>query len=404
MPLTDKEIQSFKPADKPYKKADGGGLYLWITPAGGKFWRFKYRFGGREKTLTLGQYPDLRLANARKKHQAAREQLANGDDPSEVKRQEKLKQQKTFEVVAAEWWDAQRDRWTGGYAANVWRRLELDALPWLKNKPIDEISSQEILQILRRVESRGAVDTAHRISQHLSNIFGYALVCGLTPNNPAAGLVKALKTTLKRNLPAITDPQKIGELLRAIDAFQGSFVVKQALRLAPLVFVRPGELRAAEWTEFNLDEGLWEIPAHRMKMKRPHIVPLSTQAVEILRDLEPLTGQGKYVFPSVRTPAKPMSENTLNAALRRLGYSKDEIVAHGFRSMASTRLHEMGWKSEIIEFQLAHADKNKVRGVYNRAEYWEERKRMIQAWADSLDALKKDKKVIGLFSPERLAQ
>jgi integrase len=397
MLLTDAKIRGLRAKERQYKVADGGGLYLHVTPGGGKLWRYKYRFGGKEKSLSLGGYPDVKLVDARKKHRAAREQVADGVDPAAVKREEKFKQAKTFEAVATEWHEKQKDGWTAEYAATVWRRLEVDVLPWMKDRPVDDISSAEILQALRRVELRGAVDTAHRICQYMANIFSYALICGYTPNNPAAGLVKALKATLKRNMASITEPKQIKELLRAIDGFQGSFVVRQALRMAPLVFVRPGELRAAEWSELDLDGGLWEIPAGRMKMKRPHLVPLSRQAVEILRELEPLTGQGKYVFPSVRTPAKPISENTINAALRRLGYDKEQMTGHGFRTMASTRLHELGWKSEVIEFQLAHADKNKIRGVYNRAEYLEERKRMMQAWGDYLDGLRSGNKVVPLF-------
>lgn len=270
----------------------------------------------------------------------------------------------------------------------------MNILPWLKDRPITEITTAELLKVLRRVESRGAFDTSRRVCQYLSNIFIYAVAGGYAENNPASDLSKVLKVVPKRNLPVITDPSKIGELLRAIDGFQGTFVVKCALRFLPLVFVRPGELRKAEWPEFDIKTGIWAIPAHRMKMKRDHIVPLSRQAIEILKELQPLTGNGGYVFPSVRTPSRPMSENTLNVALRRLGYTKDEMVSHGFRTTASTRLHEMGWKSEIVEFQLAHADRNKIRGVYNRAEYLEDRKRMMQAWADYLDGLRNEEKVI----------
>jgi len=389
MALTDVQIRNVKPTDKPVRLYDGGGLYLEVSPAGGKLWRFKYRFNGKYKTYSIGKYPRTSLSQARDELQKAKKQLDNGIDPSAAKREQKLRQSKTFESVALEWWNAQKEKWTRGHAQTVWRRLELNALPWLKDKPINEISTAELLQALRRVESRGAIDTTRRTSQYLNNIFIYAVACGYTENNPAGNIVKALKVTTKKSMPAITEPALIKDLLKAIDGFQGSFVVKSALSFAPLVFVRPGELRQSEWSEFDLDAGLWTIPAKKMKMRRDHLVPLSSQALEILRELEPLTGDGKYVFPSVRTKARPMSENTLNVALRRLGYSKDKMVAHGFRTMASTRLHELGWKSDIIEFQLAHADKNKVRGIYNRAEYLEERKKMMQAWADYLDDLKK---------------
>ena len=390
MPLTDVQIKSLKPSEKPVRFFDGGGLYLEVSPAGGKLFRFKYRFNGKAKTFSIGKYPDISLADARKAHQKAREQLTSGLDPSARKREEKLRQTKIFETVATEWWQAQKPKWTEAYANTLWRRLEKDILPWLKNRPVDQITTAELLAALRRVESRGAVDTAHRICQYLNNIGMYSVACGYIENNPANNLVKALTQTLKRSMAAITEPKRIGALLKAIDVFEGSFVVSQALRIAPLVFVRPGELRSAEWAEINLDVAEWIIPAAKMKMRRDHIIPLSRQAVEILRELEPLTGSGRYVFPSIRTPARPMSENTINVALRRIGYSKEEMTGHGFRTMASTRLHEMGWKSEIIEMQLAHADKNKIRGIYNRAEYLEERKKMMQAWADYLECLKNE--------------
>ncbi|RLB37453.1 MAG: integrase [Deltaproteobacteria bacterium] len=394
MSLTDVRIRNLKPRDKAYKVFDGGGLYLEVTPAGGKLWRFKYRFNGKHKTLSIGKYPFISLAEARQKHLEAKKLLERGLDPSSVKREQKLKQVKTLEAVAFEWWQAKKEKWSSGHAFLVWRRLEKDILPWLKHRPITELSGRELLEALRRVESRGAIETARRIGQILNQIFIFAVAAAYCDNNPATNLNQALKEYKAKNLPAITEPERIRELLLAIDSFSGSFVVRQALKLAPLVFVRPGELRRAEWTEIELEEGLWTIPAEKMKKKRAHLVPLSRQAIEILRELEPLTGSGKYVFPSVRTNARPISENTLNAALRRLGYSKEEMVAHGFRTMASTRLHEMGWPSHVIEMQLAHVDRNSVRAVYNRAEYLEERKHMMQAWADYLDALKAGRRVL----------
>jgi len=394
MALTDIQLKGLKPADRLYRKFDGKGLYIQVSPTGGRLFRFKYRFNGKEKTLSIGQYPDISLSDARKRLQEARELLAKGIDPSAQKQAEKLKCTNFFEQVAREWWESQKEKWTVGHAESIMRRLEANAFPWLKGRPVDEINTGELLQALRRIESRNAIDTAKRIGNYFRNIFIYAVACGYSTHNPAADLTKALKVTPKRNLPAITEPSQITELLRAIDGFKGTFVVGCALRFAPLVFVRVGELRAAEWTEFDLDNNLWTIPAKRMKMKRDHVVPLARQAVAILKDLEPFTGSGRLVFPSVRTPARPMSENTLNVALRRLGYSKDEMVSHGFRSMASTRLHEMGWKSEIIEFQLAHADKNKIRAVYNRAEYLEDRIVMMQSWADYLDALRVGAEII----------
>lgn len=387
MGLSDAQIRGLRPKEKQYKVSDGDGLYLHITPAGGKLWRFKYRFGGKEKSLSLGVYPDLKLADARKKHRQAREQLADGKDPAAAKRMEKFQQEKTFETVASEWWHKKYESWSKNHADLVWSRLEKNILPWMKNRPISDITTRELLDVLRKIEKRGAVETARRVGQVCNQIFIYAVASGYTDVNIAGSLNQALKERKVKSFPAITEPKQIKALLNAIDDFEGSFIVRQALRFAPLVFVRPGELRKAEWKNFDLDEGLWIIPADKMKMKRDHIVPLSRQALEILRELEPLTGGGRYVFPSVRTPSRPMSENTLNVALRRLGYSKEQMVAHGFRTMASTRLHETGWKSEVIEFQLAHVDKNKIRGTYNRAEYFADRKRMMQAWADYLDGL-----------------
>ncbi|MFW5958329.1 MAG: tyrosine-type recombinase/integrase [Desulfosalsimonas sp.] len=394
MNLTDVAVKGIKPGTRTLRLADGSALYLEVTPQGSKLWRYRYRFKGKQKTFAIGVYPDVSLADARDEHQKARKQVAAGIDPSAARRVEKRKRVNTFGEVALEWWKNQKGKWTPVHAQSIWRRLEINALPWLGNRPVEEIDTGELLKALRRIESRNAIDTAKRVSNYFRNIFIYAVAAGYTTHNPASDLTKALKVVPSRNMPAITEPNRIKDLLLAIEGFRGTFIVKAALSLAPLVFVRPGELRKAEWQEFDLEADLWTVPAEKMKMKRDHIVPLSTQVVEILQELEPLTGPDGYVFPSVRTKTRPMSENTLNVAIRRLGYSKDEMVPHGFRTMASTRLHEMGWKSEIVEFQLAHADKNKVRGIYNRAEYLEERKRMMQAWADYLDSLRKEEKII----------
>jgi len=394
MYLTDKAVKGAKPKSQVYRIADGKGLYLEVDPKGSKLWRYRYRFNGKQKTLALGVYDDVSLAGARDKHQEARKLLAAGIDPMAARKKEKAQQSNEFGKIAKEWWENKKGGWSKGHASTVWDRLEKNVLPWIESRPVHEISTGELLGVLRKMESRGAIETAHRVGQVCNQIFIYAIACGYLENNPASGISKALRVRKSKNMPAITEPKKIKELLHAIDGLGGTLVVKSALKFIPLVFVRPGELRKAEWTEFDLDQGMWTIPAAKMKMKRDHIVPLSRQAIEILAELYPLTGDGKYVFPTIRTKARPMSENTLNAALRRLGYTGDEMVAHGFRTMASTRLHELGWKSEIIEFQLAHADKNKIRGVYNRAEYLEDRKRMMQAWADYLDALKNEEKII----------
>ncbi len=394
MALSDTKIKNLKPKDKPFKVYDEKGLFLMVTPAGGKLWRFRYRFGGKEKTLSFGKYPDVSLKAAREKRHEARALLEEGKDPSAVKRQEQISATKSFEVVAREWWKTNHEKWSEGHADLIWRRLEKNIFPWIGHRPVSEITSRELLETLRRIEKRGALETARRINQVCGQVFLYAIGCGYCENNPANGLTVVLKRRKPRNFAAITDPAKVGSLLRDIDSFEGHFVVGCALKLAPLVFVRPGELRKAEWKEIDLDAALWTIPGEKMKMKRPHLVPLSRQAVEILKSLYPLTGHGTYVFPSVRTVTRPISENTLNVALRRLGYTKEEMTAHGFRTMASTLLHEMGWRSEVIETQLAHRDRNKVRGVYNKAQYLGERRKMMQAWADYLDSLKEGAKVI----------
>jgi len=390
MALTDAQIRSLKPADKPARFFDSGGLYLEVSPAGGKLWRFKYRFNGKHKTYSIGKYPLTSLSEARDELQKAKKLLEKGIDPSASKRQSKFEQSKTFETVSREWWHAKRGKWSSGHASLVWSRLEKNVLPWLKSRPITEFTTRELLEVLRKVEGRGAIETARRIGQVLNQIFIYSVASGYCENNPASSLNQAVKERKVKNFAAITEPKQIKELLKAIDGFTGSFVVLSALKLAPFVFVRPGELRKAEWKEIDFDQSGWTIPAEKMKMRRPHIVPLSRQAIEILKALEPLTGSGRYVFPSIRTAARPMSENTINVALRRLGYSKDEMTGHGFRTMASTRLHEMGWKSEIIEMQLAHADTNKIRGTYNKAEYLDSRIEMMQAWSDYLDCLKNE--------------
>ncbi|MCF8104359.1 MAG: tyrosine-type recombinase/integrase [Desulfohalobiaceae bacterium] len=394
MSLNDVKIKALKPGDKPYRVADSEGLYLEVTTTGSKLWRLKYRFGNKQKTLALGKYPEITLAAARDKKIIAKRQLAEGIDPNQVKKHKKAEQSNTFGIIALEWFGNQKPKWKKGHAQTILRRLEKNVFPWMKDRPIREITTREILEVLRRMEARGAVDSAHRVGQFINQIFLYAVASARAETNPAADINKALKVIRTRQLPAITEPNRIKDLLKAIDGFEGSFVVHSALRIAPLVFVRPGELRHAEWTEIDFENSTWTLPADKMKMKREHVVPLSKQALQILEDLYPLTGSGGYVFPSIRTPARPMSENTLNVALMRLGFSKEEHCPHGFRSMASTRLHEMGWDSRVIEVQLAHVDRNKIRGIYNRAEYLDDRTRMMQAWADYLEGLKSGAKVL----------
>jgi integrase len=352
-------------------------------------------------------YPDVSLKSARSKRDVARRQLANGIDPGDVRKAEKVAKAGagSFEAIGREWYSKFSPRWVSSHGARILRRLERDVFPWLGQRPIAGIKAPELLTVLRRIESRGAQETAHRAMQNCGQVFRYAVATGRAERDPTADLRGALPVPKQRHLASITDPKKVGELMRAIDAYEGFFATKCALRLAPLVFVRPGELRKAEWREFNLDEAEWRIPSERMKMREQHIVPLSRQAVGILRELQSLTDRplfGKadsprYVFPSSRSPERPMSENAVLAALRRMGYSKEEMTGHGFRSMASTLLHEQGWTHQAIERQLAHAERNAVSAAYNFSEHLAERRRMMQAWADYLDALKKRTDVIPLF-------
>lgn len=390
MPLTDSAIRNAKPKEKNYKLADGGGLYLLVTTKGGKWWRLDYRFQGKRKTLSMGVYPDVSLKSARDRRSAAKTQLADGIDPGEIRKATKASQSDAdgFEAVAREWWGQREPTWSKTHSSRIILRLEKDVFPWIGHRPIGEISAPELLTVLRRIESRGALETAHRIHQSCGQIFRYAVATGRAQRDPSADLKGALPPTRQKHHASITDPKKIGELLRVIDGYEGSLVTRCALQLASLTFVRPGELRHAEWSEIDLDKAEWRIPPEKMKMRTLHIVPLSTQALAVLKEIKPLTGRGKYVFPGIRTNRRPMSENTVNAALRRLGYTKEEMTGHGFRSMASTILNEQGWHRDAIERQLAHAERNSVRAAYNYAEHMPERIKMMQRWAEYLDKLK----------------
>ncbi|MEW8286491.1 MAG: integrase arm-type DNA-binding domain-containing protein [Candidatus Thiodiazotropha endolucinida] len=390
MALTDTAVRRAKPHDKARKLFDGGGLFLLINPNGSKYWRFKYRFHGVEKLLALGVYPDVTLKSARDKRDAARQQIADGVDPSEARKAEKAARasNNSFEAIAREWWGKRAPNWSESHSSRIMLRLENDVFPWVGSKPIGDISPPELLTVLRRIEKRGAIETAHRIHQSCSQIFRYAISTQRAERDPAADLKGAIPPTRQKHHASITEPKQIGELLRSIDGYQGQFVTRCALQLAPLVFVRPGELRHAEWSEIDLDKAEWRIPAEKMKMSTVHIVPLSTQAIAILNEIKPLTGHGKYVFPGVRSNKRAMSENTITGALRRLGYASGEMTGHGFRSMASTVLNEQGWHKDAIERQLAHMERNSIRAAYNYAEYLPERVKMMQAWADYLDGLK----------------
>ncbi len=394
--LTDTAARQAKPREKPYKLADSGGPYL-LVKAAGKYWRMDYRFAGKRKTLAIGVYPTTTLSDARKKRDEAKKSLADNTDPAIVKAENKQKSHQmskgTFEAIASEWFAKKQTVIAPTTAKTIKLLLKNNVFPWIGNRPIYEISAQDLLAILRRVESRGALDTAHRCREYSGQIFRYAISIRMAERDPSADLKGALTPVRARHHSSITDPKQIGGLLRAINNFSGSFVVKCALQLASLVFVRPGELLQAEWTEIDFDKSEWRIAAHKMKMNETHLVPLTPQAIEILKAIHPLTGSGKYIFPGLRSAARPMSENTINAALRCMGYEKDEMTGHGFRSMASTLLHENGWP-HAIERQLAHAERNKVVAAYNYAEHLTKRREMMSWWADYLDELAAGAKVV----------
>jgi integrase len=396
--LTVLAVRNAKARDKSYRLAAGKGLYLQVEPTGAKYWRLKYRYAGKQKMLGLGVFPEVSLLEARTATDEARRLLANGVDPSAQRKVQKLTQQLSVEnslkAVALEWIELKRREWAETYTAKVQLRLENDVFPWLGERPIKSITALELLGALKRIAERGTLETAHRIRRHLSQIFRYAIIDGRAERDWAADLQGALPMPMKRNFPTITDPDRIGELLRAIDAYTGTYITRAALKLAPMVFTRPGELRWAEWAEFDLKKGEWLVPGSRLKARKAHkavaedhVVPLSRQAVAILKELHGLTGAGRFVFPGERSAKRPMSENTINAAFARLGF-KGEIVQHGLRHMASTALNEAGWAEDAIERQLAHKDKNAIRDIYNKAQYLKERREMMQAWADYLDKLR----------------
>lgn len=398
VPLSEMKIRTAKPEEKQITLFDGGGLFLLITPSGGKLWRFKYRFDSKEKLISLGTYPEISLADARQRRDEARQQIAHGIDPGAVRKaqkQAKTEETETFEVIAREWHTKFSPTWAKTHADGIMSRLERDIFPWIGSRPISDIKAPELLTVIRRVESRGALESAHRVRTIAGQVFRYAVATGRAERDPAADLKGALPPKKVKHHAAIIDPKEIGALLRAIDGYTGHFIVKCALRIAPLVFVRPGELRHAEWAEINLEEATWNIPAGKMKMKDPHLVPLCQQAVDILKELQPLTGSGRYVFPSARSFTRPMSENAILAALRRMGYSKEEMTGHGFRAMARTILDEvLQVRPDFIEHQLAHAVRDPNGRAYNRTSHLEERKKMMQKWADYLDGLKAGAKVI----------
>jgi len=392
-------IRSAKRTAKARKLFDGSGLYLLLSPSGAKGWRLKYRIAGKEKLLSLGTYPAVSLKQARIKRDDAKRLLAAGIDPSATRKAVKIAKAgaESFEAIAREWFAKFEPSWVDAHASRIIRRLERDVFPWLGQRPIREITAPELLTVIRRIESRGALETAHRALCNSGQVFRYGVATGRAQRDPAADLRGALPPTKERHLAALTDPKAVGALLRAIDSYRGTFVVACALRVAPLVFVRPGELRKAQWSEFDLDSAQWSIPPERMKSRQAHLVPLSRQAVAILRELHPLTGPDGYVFPSARSARRPMSDNAVLAALRRMGFSGEEMSGHGFRAMARTILDEvLNVPPHLIEHQLAHKVKDPLGRAYNRTSHLAERRQMMQRWADYLDDLVSGAKVWSL--------
>lgn len=407
MPLTDTAVRNAKGKDKPYKLSDERGLFLLVNPNGARWWRLKYRVLGKEKLVSLGVYPDVSLKDARARRDESRTLLANGVDPSVNRQVQKAatleRAENSFETVAREWFAKNSPQWKAGHSSKIIVRLEKNLFPYIGGQPIATLTAPELLAALRRIEARGAIETAHRAQQNCGQIFRYAIATGRAERDIAADLRGALQPVVSKHHASIIDPKAIGTLLRQIEGYDGSAETKCALKLAPLVFLRPGELRHAEWSEIDLDNAEWRIPAEKMKMNAVHIVPLSKQAVAALQEIHPTTKHQRYIFRSVRTSDRPMSENTVNAALRRLGYTTDQMTGHGFRSMASTLLNENGWNRDAIERQLAHGERNSVRAAYNYAEFLPERRKMMQWWADYLDKLAAGGKVIPLDRKRKAA-
>jgi integrase len=405
MALTDIQVKTAKPKEKDYKLADGDGLYIQVTTRGGKWWRFRYQFEGKEKMLSFGTYPEISLADARNKRHEARKLVAHGIDPSAEKKALKDEQAvlraNSFETIGREWHakEVKDGSWTDVHGATILNRMEKDVFPWIGKTPITEVSAKEIQAILDRVKARGVIETARRCYTIMRQVYTYAIMTGRAQYDISAGFRGYLPAISKTrvHMASVTDPKELAPLLRAIDGYQGGFVTQCALKLLPMLFVRPGELRHMEWSEVDFDAAQWSIPATKMKMRQPHLVPLCNRAVAILKELQPLTGSGKYVFPSTRSHARPISDNTFNAAYRRMGFDQDTITGHGFRATARTILDEVLHQPvDIIEHQLAHRVKDANGRAYNRTSHLPERRKMMQLWADYLDGLKVGAKVIPL--------
>jgi integrase len=385
--LTELGIKAVKPSHKAQKLFDGDGLFLLVKPNGARLWRLKYYFGGQERLLSLGQYPEVTLRLARERRDEARRIIAAGGDPSAKRKAEKSAKSESFEAVSLEWLESKKGAITERVLEKRRRRFETFLFPLIGKTPVSQVRAPDLLAALRHAEARGKRETAHRLRSEASAVLRYAIATGRAERDAAADLRGALMPVIVRTHPAITEPTRMAELLRAIHGYRGSVSGEYALKILPYVFVRPGELRLACWREFDLSNAVWRIPAERMKMREQHIVPLAKQVVRLFQSLREVADDCELVFPSPRSSDRAISNNTMNAALRQLGFSGDEIVSHGFRSMASTRLNEMGWDPDLIELQLAHADRNEVRAAYNRAQRLVDRTRMMQAWADYLDSL-----------------
>jgi integrase len=409
MPLTVTAVKNARPASKTQRLFDGGGLYLEVSPGGGKWWRLKYRFAGKEKQISLGVFPEVTLKDARDRRDDARRLLANDIDPSEYRKAHKARTQSSasnsFEVVAREWFSKHEPNWAKGHSTKIIQRLERDILPWIGAKPIDSITAPQLLDVIRRIEKRGALETAHRALANCGQVFRYAVATGRAERDLSGDLKGALPPVKTKHFAAVTEPDHVAKLLRTLNDYEGTLIVRSALRLAPLVFVRPGELRQAKWVDIDLEKAEWRFTV--TKTDTQHIVPLSHQAVEILEELKPLTGHGTFVFPSARSPKgdRAMSDNAVLSAMRGLDISKAEMSGHGFRAMARTMLEEvLGFRPELIEHQLAHQVRDLNGRAYNRTAHLPERKKMMQQWANYLDGLCSDANVTNIRERSRKAK
>ncbi|ENY3538381.1 TPA: tyrosine-type recombinase/integrase [Enterobacter roggenkampii] len=396
MKLNARQVDTAKPKDKPYKLADGGGLYLLVNPNGARYWRLKYRVAGKEKLLALGVYPDVTLADARAKRDEAKRGIAGGIDPSEAKREEKIARElnvrNTFQEIACEWHSSKLYKWSEGYASDIMEAFNKDVFPYIGKKPISEIKPLELLNVLRRMEGRGATEKAKKVRQRCGEVFRYAIVTGRAEYNPAPDLTSAMQGHESSHYPFLNAPE-LPAFFEALSRYSGSELVVLAARLLIITGLRTGELRGATWQEIDVDAAVWEIPAERMKMRRPHIVPLSLQAQAIIMRIREMTGRYPYIFPGRNDPRKTMSEASINQVFKRIGYA-GRVTGHGFRHTMSTILHEQGYNTAWIETQLAHVDKNSIRGTYNHAQYLDGRREMLQWYADYMDALEHRENVV----------